>query len=86
MHQLFVHHLSEPQDDRAIVYRTPVHDFVQRLEGIASPYTYSTRLQWMTSPKDWKELIGSRSPDGIILSIRYCKTFFVCCLFERGEE
>ncbi|GFS85413.1 hypothetical protein TNCV_2803281 [Trichonephila clavipes] len=87
MHQLFVHHLSGPQDDRAIVYRTPVHDFVQRLEGIASPYPYSSRLQWMTSPKDWKELIVSRSSDGTILSIRYCKkSFSVCCVFERGEE
>ncbi|GFV70597.1 hypothetical protein TNCV_3841801 [Trichonephila clavipes] len=69
-----------------------------------------TRLQWMTSSKDWKELpplipiiqlqfktpvdeivqrlegiIGSRSPDGTILLIRYCKNFFVCCVFEKGE-
>ncbi|GFV36015.1 hypothetical protein TNCV_2867731 [Trichonephila clavipes] len=56
MHQLLVHHLSEPKDDRAIVCKTPVHDFVQRLERTASPYPYSTRLQCMTSSKDWKEL------------------------------
>ncbi|GFV39254.1 putative LOC100569746 [Trichonephila clavipes] len=79
MHQLFVHHLSGPQDDRAIVYRTPVHDFVQRWEGIASPYPYSSRLQCMTSPKDWKELIGSCSPDGTILSIRYYGERFNSC-------
>ncbi|GFT54259.1 hypothetical protein TNCV_2467661 [Trichonephila clavipes] len=42
MHQLLVHHLSGPQDDRAIVYKTLVDDFVQRLEGIASPYPYNT--------------------------------------------
>ncbi|GFW43934.1 hypothetical protein TNCV_231731 [Trichonephila clavipes] len=71
----------------SLQFKTPVHDFVQRLEGITSPYPYSSRLQWMTSPQDLRELMGSRSPDKTILSRRYCKKKnCVCCVFERREE
>ncbi|GFW79278.1 hypothetical protein TNCV_2476851 [Trichonephila clavipes] len=62
---------------------------LERIDVFTFSYPYETvtvqRLQWMTSSKDWKELISSRSPDGTILLIR-CEIFFVCCVFERGEE
>ncbi|GFU13842.1 hypothetical protein TNCV_940311 [Trichonephila clavipes] len=69
-----------------------LYGIVRGLEQIdvfmfSSPYgTFSDEgLQWMTSSKDWKELMSSGSPDGTILLIRYCE-FFLCCAFERGED
>ncbi|GFS96854.1 hypothetical protein TNCV_4177611 [Trichonephila clavipes] len=39
----------------------------------------------MILSKDWKEFLSPGSPVGTILFKRYCD-FFVCCVFERGEE